>query len=101
MKYYVLETTMACGAYKAEGFREALAGHMAFVKQQFADGIVLFSGTKPDNSGGIRVLKIADDADVLGYWQPDPMAAAGLLEYRVTAFAPLDIREGTKDWFQS
>ncbi len=100
MKFYVLETTMVRGAYKAEGFREALAGHMAFVKQQFADGIILFSGTKPDNSGGIRVLKIADDADVTAFWMPDPMAAAGLLEYRVTAFTPLDVKEHTKIWFE-
>ena len=99
MKYYVLETTMTRGAYKAENFREALAGHMAFVKQQFAEGIILFSGTKPDNSGGVRVLKIADDADVASYWQLDPMAAAGLLEYRVTAFTPLDVDASAKSWF--
>ena len=90
---------MVGGAYKAEGFREALAGHMAFVKQQFSEGIILFSGTKPDNSGGVRVLKIADDADVAAYWSPDPMAAAGLLEYRVTAFSPLDISVGITEWF--
>lgn len=100
MKFYVLETTMVRGAYKAEGFREALAGHMAFVKQQFADGIILFSGTKPDNSGGVRVLKIADDADAADYWMADPMAAAGLLEYRVTAFSPLDVTEQGRPWFE-
>ena len=61
MKYYVLETTMVQGAYKNAGFKEALAGHMAFVKAQFAQGIILFSGTKLDNSGGVRVLKITDD----------------------------------------
>lgn len=99
MKFYVLETTMIRGAYKAEGFREALAGHMAFVKQQYADGIILFSGTKPDNSGGVRVLKIADEADVTDFWKLDPMAAAGLLEYRVTAFSPLDVYDSAKKWF--
>ena len=99
MKYYVLETTMVRGAYKAEGFREALAGHMAFVKQQFAEGLILFSGTKPDNSGGVRVLKIENDADVDLYWKADPMTAAGLLEYRVTAFSPLDVIDGAGIWF--
>ena len=99
MKFYVLETTMIRGAYKAEGFKEALAGHMAFVKQQFAEGIILFSGTKPDNSGGVRVLKISDDADVTDYWKRDPMTAAGLLEYRVTAFAPLDVSGNANEWF--
>ena len=99
MKYYVLETTMIRNAYKAEGFREALAGHMQFVKQQYLTGAILFSGTKPDNSGGVRVLKIADDACVDDYWKLDPMAAAGLLEYRVTAFGPLDVDEGAKPWF--
>ena len=100
MKYYVFETTMVRGAYKIAGFQEALAGHMAFVKQQFADGIILFSGTKPDNSGGVRVIKIADDADVETYWKNDPMTAAGMLDYRVTAFAPLDITEGASEWFK-
>ena len=99
MKYYVFETTMGRGAYKAEGFQTALAGHMAFVKQQFADGIILFSGTKPDNSGGVRVIKISDHEDVADYWKADPMAAAGLLEYRVTAFSPLDIDAGSNKWF--
>lgn len=100
MKFYVLETTMVRGAYKAEGFKEALAGHMSFVKQQFTDGFILFSGTKPDNSGGVRVLKIADDADVTLFWKPDPMAAAGLLEYRVTAFSPLDVMDIANAWFK-
>lgn len=87
-------------AYKAAGFREALAEHMTFVKAQFSEGIVLFSGTKPDNSGGVRVLKIDDASDVAEYWMPDPMAAAGLLEYKVTAFAPLDVSDGAKNWFE-
>lgn len=100
MKFYVFETTMVRGAYKLEGFQEALAGHMTFVKQQFADGIILFSGTKPDNSGGVRVIKIADDADVNDYWKNDPMTAAGMLDYRVTAFTPLDVTEGACEWFK-
>ena len=99
MKFYVLETTMVRGAYRLEGFQEALAGHMAFVKQQFADGVILFSGTKPDNSGGIRVLKIADDADVADYWKADPMTMVGMLDYRVSPFVPLDVAIGAADWF--
>lgn len=99
MKYYVLETTMRPNAYRQAGFREALAGHMDFVKQQFADGIILFSGTKPDQSGGIRVLKISDDSDVAAFWQQDPMTVAGMLDYRVTAFEPLDVTEEAKRWF--
>lgn len=91
---------MKAGAYKAEGFREALAGHMAFVKAQFAEGSILFSGTKPDNSGGVRVLKLDDSKAVEDYWMPDPMAVAGLLEYKVTAFAPLDISDCAKLWFE-
>lgn len=100
MKYYVFETTMKPGAYKAEGFREALAGHMAFVKAQFAEGIILFSGTKPDNSGGVRVIKISDNEMIEPYWKIDPMAAAGLLDYKVTAFTPLDLSTGTEEWFK-
>lgn len=100
MKYYVLETTMKPGAYKAEGFRETLAGHMDFVKTQFAEGIILFSGTKPDNSGGVRIIKINDSKPAEEYWMADPMAAAGLLDYKVTAFAPLDITDGAKTWFE-
>ena len=100
MKYYVLETTMKPNAYKAEGFREALAGHMQFVKAQFAEGMILFSGTKPDHSGGVRVIKIEDVQAVEPYWQQDPMAAAGLLEYSVTSFTPLDLENGAKNWFE-
>ena len=100
MKYYVMETTMIPNAYRQAGFREALAGHMAFVKQQFSQGFVLFSGTKLDNSGGVRVLKIADDESVEPYWQGDPMAVAGMLDYRVTAFNPLDLSEGLAVWFK-
>ena len=100
MKYYVFETTMKPGAYRAEGFREALAGHMAFVKAQFAEGMILFSGTKPDNSGGVRVIKLDDSLAVENYWMPDPMAAAGLLDYRVTAFTALDVSHGAAEWFQ-
>ena len=100
MKFFVLETTMVRGAYRLDGFQEALAGHMAFVRQQFADGIILFSGTKPDNSGGIRVLKINDNADVADYWKADPMTVAGMLDYRVTPFKPLDVTECSSDWFK-
>lgn len=100
MKYYVFETTMVRGAYRNPGFQEALAGHMAFVKAQFAEGIILFSGTKPDNSGGIRVIKIEDRHDVAAYWQKDPMTAAGMLDYRVTAFDPLDVTTDAQKWFK-
>ena len=100
MKYYVLETTMVQGAYKNAGFKEALAGHMAFVKAQFTQGIILFSGTKLDNSGGVRVLKITDDEAVEPYWQADPMTQAGMLDYRVTAFSPLDLTDGLATWFK-
>ena len=100
MKYFVLETTMAPKAYKAAGFQTALAGHMAFVKQQFADGKILFSGTKPDNSGGVRILKIEDGEAVERYWKEDPMCAAGLLDYRVTAFSPLDVDAASVKWFE-
>lgn len=100
MKYYVFETTMKPGAYKLEGFREALAGHMAFVKAQFTDGMILFSGTKPDNSGGVRVIKIDDHCAVEEFWKPDPMSVAGLLDYKVTAFTPLDFFEGAEGWFK-
>lgn len=100
MKYFVLETTMIPNAYRAEGFREALAGHMSFVKQQFADGRILFSGTKPDNSGGVRVLKIHDGDTVERFWKEDPMCAAGLLNYRVTAFTPLDVDASALSWYE-
>lgn len=100
MKYYVFETTMLPNGYKDPNFRTALAGHMAFVKAQYAEGIILFSGTKPDNSGGVRIIKVADDADIGGYWKADPMVQAGLLDYRVTAFTPLDVREAEKAWFE-
>ena len=99
MKYYVFETTMKPGAYKAEGFREALAGHMAFVKAQFAQGLILFSGTKPDNSGGVKIIKLHEGEEVRNYWAADPMAAAGLLDYRVTAFTPLDLTDAAAAWF--
>ena len=99
MKYFVFETTMVPGAYKEPGFKEALAGHMAFVKQQFADGMILFSGTKLDNSGGVRVIQIADDANVEEFWKADPMTMVGMLNYRVTAFNPLDISSCVSGWF--
>ena len=101
MQYFVLETTMGKGAYKAPNFREALAGHMEFVKEQFRSGSILFSGTKPDNSGGVRVLKISDSESVDDYWKKDPMAAAGLLAYRVTSFVPLDLSGEAAKWFES
>lgn len=99
MKYFVLETTMHADAYKQAGFREALGGHMQFVKAQFTAGQILFSGTKPNNSGGVRVLKIADDANVDEFWKQDPMYAAGLMDYRVTPFTSLDVSEGAQGWF--
>jgi len=101
MKYYVLETTMVRDAYKNPKFREALGGHMRFVKEQFLCGQILFSGTKPDNSGGVRVLKIKDSESVDDFWKNDPMAAEGFLEYRVTMFAPLDFNDGAALWFES
>ena len=100
MKYYVFETTMIKGAYKAPNFREALAGHMQFVKSQFNDGRILFSGTKPDNSGGVRVIKLGDSELVDDFWKKDPMAAAELLEYRVTEFTKLDVTDGAVKWFE-
>lgn len=100
MKYYILETTMLKDAWKDPNFQTALAGHMQFVKTQFTEGIVLFSGTKPRNSGGVRVIKCADSANIEDFWQPDPMSAAGLLEYRVTPFTALDVSEQTKQWFE-
>ena len=65
---------------------EALADHVAFLKENYARGVFVVSGRKMPRTGGIilaRNVSRAELDDILG---KDPFRQRGLATYQVTEF---------------
>ncbi|HKK01628.1 MAG TPA: YciI family protein [Desulfuromonadales bacterium] len=60
--------------------------HVAFLREQYAQGVFLFSGRKVPRSGGIILARgvTLDELDAI--LQKDPFRQQGLARYTVTEF---------------
>ncbi|MFE0099877.1 YciI family protein [Streptomyces sp. NPDC059009] len=80
---FVMELTYTAPVERVDA---ALAAHVAWLDELYADGTVIASGRKNPRDGGI-ILAVGDDrAAIEKIAASDPFVTAGVCEYRITEF---------------
>jgi uncharacterized protein YciI len=73
---------------------EAVPDHVAWLKEQYADGVFLASGMRVPRIGGVILAAGLSREDLDRRLATDPFRQRGLAEYAVTEFAPSLVAEG-------
>jgi uncharacterized protein YciI len=66
----------------------ALQDHIAWLDQQYADGVFLASGPRVPRTGGVILAKDVTPAELERILDLDPFQRQGLADYTVTEFVP-------------
>jgi uncharacterized protein YciI len=64
---------------------QALPDHVAWLDQQYADGVFVLSGRRVPRTGGLIIAMNTDRADLQARLAEDPFAMRGYAEYEVIA----------------
>jgi uncharacterized protein YciI len=65
---------------------EALAGHVAFLKENYAKGVFVVSGRKVPRTGGIILARNVSRTELDAILEKDPFKQRGIASYKVTEF---------------
>ncbi|MBJ6724592.1 YciI family protein [Geomesophilobacter sediminis] len=65
---------------------EALEAHVAFLREQYAKGILVASGRKIPRTGGIILARGITREQLDAVLEQDPFKARGLARYTITEF---------------
>ncbi|MEV4490083.1 YciI family protein [Micromonospora coxensis] len=76
---------------------EALEDHIAWLDQQYADGVFIASGRRVPRVGGVILAGHLTRDDLECRLASDPFRQRGLAEYTVTEFVPTRAAEGFAD----
>jgi uncharacterized protein YciI len=84
--------------YKAslEAIDKELSNHIAFLKEQYAQGHFLASGRKIPRTGGIILATTKDKEELNKILEQDPFKQNNLADYEVTEFIPTMTNENLK-----
>lgn len=84
--------------YKAslEAIDKELNNHIAFLKEQYAQGHFLASGRKIPRTGGIILATTKDKEELNKILEQDPFKQNNLADYEVTEFIPTMTNENLK-----
>lgn len=82
--------------YRADLARidDALRDHIAWLDQQYADGVFIVSGRRVPRVGGVILARNVSPEDLERRLASDPFRQRGLAEYAVTEFVPSRTAEG-------
>jgi uncharacterized protein YciI len=72
----------------------ALQDHIAWLDQQYADGVFIASGRRVPRVGGVILAGNVSAEDLERRLSADPFRQQGLAEYAVTEFVPSRAAEG-------
>ncbi|OJF13677.1 YciI family protein [Couchioplanes caeruleus] len=73
---------------------EALQDHVAWLDQQYADGVFIASGPRVPRVGGVILARNLSREDLERRLATDPFHQRGLADYAVTEFVPARTAEG-------
>lgn len=73
---------------------EALEDHVAWLDQQYADGVFIASGRRVPRVGGVILARGLSPEDLEQRLASDPFNQRGLAEYAVTEFVPSRTAQG-------
>lgn len=71
-----------------------LDAHVAYLKQEYANGNFIASGRKVPRTGGVILSKVKTKNDLEAILAKDPFYQAGIAEYDITEFVPSMVAEG-------
>jgi len=99
MKYFIVEGILK----NSDSINEnILKEHIEYSSQNAVDvGLILVSGIKGDESGGISIMKFESFEKVEEYLSKDPLKLAGIQEYRVIELTPHYIQSSASEWFKA
>lgn len=98
MRYFLIE-----GILKKSGSidENILKDHVSYSTKNAVDaGLILVSGIKSDDSGGISIMKAESLEKVEDYLANDPLNLKGIQEYQVKEITPHYINQSAIDWFK-
>lgn len=98
MKYFIVEGMLK----KDVPFDEKILNeHIAYSNKNAVEpGLMLVSGLKSDNSGGIFIMKAESLEKVEAYLSGDPLKVSGSQEYRITEFDAHYFYPTSSEWFK-
>ncbi len=71
-----------------------LDAHVAFLKQEYANGKFIASGRKNPRTGGVILSNVKTKDDLEAILARDPFFQAGIAEYDIAEFLPSMVAEG-------
>ena len=63
-----------------------LEAHVAYLKEEYANGSFVASGRKVPRTGGVILSRLDSRAELEAVLAKDPFAQAGIAEYEITEF---------------
>ena len=71
-----------------------LDAHVAYLKQEYANGNFIASGRKIPRTGGVILSCVKSREELESVLEKDPFNKAGIAEYDVTEFVPSMVAQG-------
>lgn len=96
MKNYIVEGTLINADLINDGIMKE---HMAYTQKAMDEGLILMSGLKADNSGGIFIIKAESLENLEEYLNNEPFKVNGIQGYRVIEFSPHYFNKTHNQWF--
>ncbi|MFD3615531.1 YciI family protein [Streptomyces sp. NPDC058676] len=95
---FVLELTYTAPPAAVDA---ALPAHVAWLDEQYAQGVFLASGPKNPRDGGVILAVAEDRARIAEIAAGDPFVTAGVCEYRIAEFTATKTAPGLERYRQT
>ncbi|MGG7179292.1 YciI family protein [Clostridium paraputrificum] len=96
MKFFIIEGTINKSAPIDENIMNE---HIAYSTTAANAGLILVSGLKSDESGGLSIMKAESLEKVEAYLSADPLKVSGIQDYRVMELTPHFVQPIANEWF--
>lgn len=88
---FIVSVTYKCDLKEVDKYLDA---HIAYLKQEYANGNFIASGRKIPRTGGIILSCVNNKDELEVILAKDPFNKAGIAEYGITEFVPSMVAEG-------
>lgn len=99
MKFYAVQSTFIKEMENGPELQQAVKAHQQYLQAGFASGMLLFSGPKVGQRGGVIVMKAESLEEVEAFFAKDPMQVAGIQSYQIVEFALFNCQDAVRPWF--
>jgi len=74
--------------------------HREYLKTGYDTGLLLFSGRRTDQKGGMVVARAESEREITEFFGKDPFGLNNAAEYKTTEFGPVLYQDWMKDWVE-